>query len=219
MQQPESEYPFPSRHCTTLLSQGCFPFSPFVTLAYPFALTGRAVEPDRSVQRKCPLPSRLAGRLPSSTRLGVLHEALARPPVRLGTRVHEQPNRACWLQRPLRFDTPARRRDAQWLVEQLKRLKVVRPVHLRGLHYIIASAADAVRPNGDPDINDELTYLKSTSNHRDAVRASRNLPDPRPRSADPPDQRSSCGHNRIYVACDRTANRRSPNLAGADGIV
>ena len=44
MQQPESEYPFPSRHCTTLLSQGCFPISPFVTPAYPVCTPSRREE-------------------------------------------------------------------------------------------------------------------------------------------------------------------------------
>jgi mRNA interferase RelE/StbE len=46
-------------------------------------------------------------------------------------------------------------RRLQWLVEQIDRLDVRRPIHLRGLHYILASSADAVRPNGQTYINDE----------------------------------------------------------------
>jgi hypothetical protein len=59
---------------------------------------------------------------------------------------------------PYRFDTPARHRDAEWLVEQIDRLNLRRPIHLRGLHYILASSADAVRPNGQRYINDESCW-------------------------------------------------------------
>ena len=59
---------------------------------------------------------------------------------------------------PYRFDTPARHRDLQWLVDQIERLHVRLPVHLRGLHYIVASATSAIRPNGEPYINDEQCW-------------------------------------------------------------
>ena len=52
---------------------------------------------------------------------------------------------------PYAMDTPARHRDAQWFVEQVERfVPGGTDVHLRGLHYKIASAGDVTKPNGLP---------------------------------------------------------------------
>jgi hypothetical protein len=59
---------------------------------------------------------------------------------------------------PYRLDTPAYHRDGLWLAMELGRLRILRPMHLRGLHYILASAGDVIRPNGDPYINDDSTW-------------------------------------------------------------
>jgi hypothetical protein len=49
---------------------------------------------------------------------------------------------------PFRVDTPARRRDGEWLAVQAERLGLDdRRIHLRGLHYMLVSG-EAVKPNG-----------------------------------------------------------------------
>jgi hypothetical protein len=50
---------------------------------------------------------------------------------------------------PYRVDTPARRRDGQWLADQVARLVPHGTVHLRGLHYRIVAAGDVRKPNGE----------------------------------------------------------------------
>jgi hypothetical protein len=59
---------------------------------------------------------------------------------------------------PYRLDTPAGHRDGLWLAMELERLKVRRPVHLRGLHYILVAAGDVLRPDGQRYVNDDPTW-------------------------------------------------------------
>lgn len=67
---------------------------------------------------------------------------------------------------PYRLDTPANHRDAQWFAGQIARFAPQdSSVHLRGLHYLIASAGDAVRPDGRPYVNsdDDWVWLSEQS--------------------------------------------------------
>ena len=67
---------------------------------------------------------------------------------------------------PYRLDTPANHRDAQWFARQIARfVPQDSSVHLRGLHYLIASAGDAVRPDGRPYVNsdDDWVWLSEQS--------------------------------------------------------
>jgi hypothetical protein len=50
---------------------------------------------------------------------------------------------------PYRLDTTANRRDGQWFADQIAGLLgTTAIIHLRGLHYVLVSAADVVKPNG-----------------------------------------------------------------------
>jgi hypothetical protein len=60
---------------------------------------------------------------------------------------------------PYRLDTPALHRDGRWLADQIARLAVKLPIHLRGLHYAIVAAAVAVRFNGLPYTNTEENWI------------------------------------------------------------
>jgi hypothetical protein len=51
---------------------------------------------------------------------------------------------------PYRQDTPAGHRDGAWLAEQMARLNITRPIHLRGLHYALVSSVGLFKPNGEP---------------------------------------------------------------------
>jgi hypothetical protein len=66
---------------------------------------------------------------------------------------------------PYRLDTPAHRRDGEWVAEQIERLGIRTPVHLRGLHYRLVAVGDVVRPNGLPYVNDDpsWTWLSQTA--------------------------------------------------------
>jgi hypothetical protein len=56
---------------------------------------------------------------------------------------------------PFRVDTPARNRDGEWLATQAKELGLGdRVIHLRGLHYMLASG-EVVKPDGTPYLNDD----------------------------------------------------------------
>jgi len=60
---------------------------------------------------------------------------------------------------PYRLDTPARHRDGLWFAQQVRRfLDVLVQIHLRGLHYKIASAGVVIRPNGLPYVNDNVCW-------------------------------------------------------------
>jgi hypothetical protein len=63
---------------------------------------------------------------------------------------------------PYRVDTPARRRDGEWLAVQADRLGLgSRRIHLRGLHYMLVSGV-VTKPNGTPYTNtdDDWTWLQ-----------------------------------------------------------
>jgi hypothetical protein len=54
---------------------------------------------------------------------------------------------------PFRLDTPARRRDGEWLATHAERFGLGdRQIHLRGLHYMLLSGK-AVKPDGTPYTN------------------------------------------------------------------
>jgi hypothetical protein len=55
---------------------------------------------------------------------------------------------------PYRQDTPAGHRDGAWLAEQMANLGIVRPIHLRGLHYALVSSTSLTKPNGERYLND-----------------------------------------------------------------
>jgi hypothetical protein len=55
---------------------------------------------------------------------------------------------------PYRQDTPAGHRDGAWLAEQMARLGIVKPIHLRGLHYALVSSTSLTKPNGERYLND-----------------------------------------------------------------
>lgn len=58
---------------------------------------------------------------------------------------------------PYRLDTPSNHRDGAWLAMQVERLGLQdRTVHLRGLHYALIGST---RPNGQPYVNDDPTWL------------------------------------------------------------
>jgi hypothetical protein len=60
---------------------------------------------------------------------------------------------------PFRVDTPARRRDGEWLAVQAERLGLgARTIHLRGLHYMLVSG-EAIKPNGKPYTNTDADWI------------------------------------------------------------
>ena len=54
---------------------------------------------------------------------------------------------------PYRQDTPAGHRDGAWLAEQMARLGIAGPIHLRGLHYALVSSTSLTRPDGSRYLN------------------------------------------------------------------
>jgi hypothetical protein len=60
---------------------------------------------------------------------------------------------------PYRQDTPAGHRDGTWLAEQMERLGIVRPIHLRGLHYALVSSTSLTKPDGSRYLNDLNNWL------------------------------------------------------------
>ena len=68
---------------------------------------------------------------------------------------------------PYRSDTRAHHAEARWVAEQIERfVRAGQPVHLRGLHYLIASSDDVIKLNGDRYINsdNDWEYLQTISN-------------------------------------------------------
>jgi hypothetical protein len=60
---------------------------------------------------------------------------------------------------PFRQDTPASRRDGEWLAMIVEQANLGdRTIHLRGLHYVAVSL-EAVKPNGNPYTNTEKDWL------------------------------------------------------------
>jgi hypothetical protein len=66
---------------------------------------------------------------------------------------------------PYRLDTEAGHRAGQWLAEQVARLGVRTPIHLRGLFYVLVAAADVKKPGGEPFTNtdENWTWLADTA--------------------------------------------------------
>ena len=63
---------------------------------------------------------------------------------------------------PYRQDTPAGHRDGAWLAEQMARLGIVGPIHLRGLHYALVSSTSLTKPDGARYLNnaDDWEWLQ-----------------------------------------------------------
>jgi hypothetical protein len=60
---------------------------------------------------------------------------------------------------PYRFDTPSGHRDGAWFAEQLRAgVSHFRSVHLRGLHYIVATG-EVVKPNGEIYRNTDADWI------------------------------------------------------------
>jgi hypothetical protein len=64
---------------------------------------------------------------------------------------------------PYRVDTPAGHRDAAWFTSQIGRFVANSRIHLRGLHYQVASAADVELPNGRlyTNTDEDWTWLQA----------------------------------------------------------
>ena len=68
---------------------------------------------------------------------------------------------------PYRIDTPANRRDAEWLARAWDVCGARRPIHLRGLHYALVSTPELpAMPDGEPYRNtaDCWIWLQSVAN-------------------------------------------------------
>ena len=63
---------------------------------------------------------------------------------------------------PYRLDTPANHRDGQWFAEQV--------IHTRGLHYLVASAADVRKPDGRLYVNSTDDWNWLSGHASDAAR-------------------------------------------------
>ena len=48
---------------------------------------------------------------------------------------------------PFRMDTPANRREGQWLADMLEKLNITRKIHNRGIHYALLGQT---KPDGKP---------------------------------------------------------------------
>jgi hypothetical protein len=60
---------------------------------------------------------------------------------------------------PYRADTPAKRRDAEWIAEQVARFAPDRRIHIRGLHYLVVAAGNVKKPNGRLYQNTEKDFV------------------------------------------------------------
>jgi hypothetical protein len=71
---------------------------------------------------------------------------------------------------PFRLDTPANHGMSQWLAGHVAHyLDPEATIHLRGLHYLLASA-EVLLPNGKPYINDDATWVWLNEKAAKAVR-------------------------------------------------
>jgi hypothetical protein len=63
---------------------------------------------------------------------------------------------------PYRQDTPAGHRDGAWLAEQMDALGITKPLHLRGVHYVLVSSVGLTKPDGEPYRNnaDDWEWLQ-----------------------------------------------------------
>lgn len=57
---------------------------------------------------------------------------------------------------PFRLDTPARHRDGEWFASITRELLGTRPIHLRGIHYMLLGKT---KPDGDAYTNTEADWL------------------------------------------------------------
>jgi hypothetical protein len=67
---------------------------------------------------------------------------------------------------PYRLDTPSGHRDGKWVGEHLDRLVGrSKKIHWRGLHYVLVSTSNLVKPNGEIYVNDEdnWNWLQNTA--------------------------------------------------------
>ena len=77
---------------------------------------------------------------------------------------------------PYFLDTVANRRNGQWFAEQLARFAHQGVVHLRGLHYKIASAGDVTKPDGETYVNSKDDWEWLSANASKAARWLEDLP-------------------------------------------
>ena len=60
---------------------------------------------------------------------------------------------------PYRLDTASGHRDGQWVAKQLDRaIGKKRRIHWRGLHYVLVSTSNLVKPNGERYRNDDENW-------------------------------------------------------------
>ena len=72
---------------------------------------------------------------------------------------------------PYRLDTPANHRDGEWFAGQIARFVTQdSTVHLRGLHYLIASSGDVLKPDGKLYINLDEQWVWMSEHAADAAR-------------------------------------------------
>ena len=72
---------------------------------------------------------------------------------------------------PYRLDTPANHRDGEWFAGQIARFAPGEgTVHLRGLHYLITSAGDVVKPHGKLYVNLDEEWVWMSEHAADAAR-------------------------------------------------
>ena len=76
-------------------------------------------------------------------------------------RIHSETDQLAELPAPYRFDTPRKRRDAEWFVEHWRKYRGVK--HIRGLHYKLIGGA--TKPNGHRYVGDfaNFTWLQTAS--------------------------------------------------------
>ena len=60
---------------------------------------------------------------------------------------------------PYRIDTPSNHRDSKWLAIALAASGARRPLHLRGLHYVLISGDPVIKPDGEPYRNTDDAWI------------------------------------------------------------
>ena len=99
---------------------------------------------------------------------------------------------------PFRIDTRANHRDGEWLAIYAESLIGQRPIHLRGLHYALVTAAPT-KPNGDTYRNTDNDWKWMQDNASDAARWLGYIPFDRII-----DQRSAAPEVRVFTAPQTT---------------
>jgi hypothetical protein len=95
---------------------------------------------------------------------------------------------------PFRIDTDAGHRDGEWLAINAERLIGKRPIHLRGLHYALVTAAPA-KPNGETYRNTDKDWTWLQEKAADAARWLAYIPFDRI-----VDQRNAAPEVRVFTA-------------------